>query len=94
MAITTSQARRELARLIDRVNLDCAPIEITSKRGSAVLMSKDEYDALMETNYLLSSPTNARRLLAALQSVQEKETLEPERRKGGPAGPSFAPRLI
>lgn len=71
MAMTTSQARRGLARLIERVNLDCNAIEITSKRGSAVLMSKNDYDALIETSYLLSSPTNARRLLAALESTRQ-----------------------
>ncbi|MFJ5862460.1 type II toxin-antitoxin system Phd/YefM family antitoxin [Pseudarthrobacter sp. NPDC092439] len=79
MAVTTSEARRELARLIDQVNIDHVAIEITSNRGSAVLMSKDEYDALMESSYLLSSPANARRLMNALRSVQEKGTLEHER---------------
>ncbi|MGG5172417.1 type II toxin-antitoxin system Phd/YefM family antitoxin [Pseudarthrobacter sp. J1738] len=54
MAVTASEARRNLGRLIVGVNLDHA--EIVSKRGSAVLMSKDEYDALAETSYLLSSP--------------------------------------
>lgn len=47
MAITTSEARRDLVRLIEGVNLDHTEVEITSKRGSAVLMSKDEYDALV-----------------------------------------------
>lgn len=70
MAITTPEARRDLARLIERVNRDRTEIEIVSKRGSAVLMSKDEYDALVETSYLLSSPENARRLMSALQSVR------------------------
>jgi antitoxin YefM len=69
MAITTGEARRDLVRLIERVNLDHTEIEIMSKRGSAVLMSKDEFDSLMETSYLLSSPTNARRLMSALQSA-------------------------
>lgn len=71
MAITTSQARRELARLIERVNLDRTQIEIITKRGSAVLMSKEEYDALVETSYLLSSPANAHRLMSALESARE-----------------------
>lgn len=65
---------RELARLIERVNRDRIEIEIVSKRGSAVLMAKDEYDALVETTYLLSSPANARRLMSALQSVRETAT--------------------
>ncbi|WP_317451742.1 type II toxin-antitoxin system prevent-host-death family antitoxin [Microbacterium sp. NIBRBAC000506063] len=56
MAITTSEARRDLFGLIERVNLDHTEVEITSRRGSAVLMSKDEYDSLVETSYLLRSP--------------------------------------
>lgn len=71
MAITTSEARRNLVRLIERVNLDGTEVEILSKRGSAVLMSRAEYDALMETSYLLSSPVNARRLISALDSVRD-----------------------
>ncbi|WP_150957673.1 type II toxin-antitoxin system Phd/YefM family antitoxin [Microbacterium testaceum] len=82
MAITTSEARRDLFGLIERVNLDHSEIEITSKRGSAVLMSKDEYDSLVETSYLLRSPENARRLLDGLESaragdVEEHDLVEP-----------------
>lgn len=66
MAITASEARRDLFGLIERVNLDHTEVEIMSKRGSAVLMSKEEYDSLVETSYLLRSPKNATRLLAAL----------------------------
>ncbi|WP_345436348.1 type II toxin-antitoxin system Phd/YefM family antitoxin [Microbacterium gilvum] len=66
----------------ERVNLDHTEVEITSKRGSAVLMSKDEYDSLVETSYLLRSPENARRLLSALASardgeIEEHDFLEP-----------------
>jgi antitoxin YefM len=68
MAVTASEARRDLFGLIERVNLDHTEVEITSRRGSAVLMSKDEYDALVETSYLLRSPKNARRLLSALEA--------------------------
>jgi antitoxin YefM len=78
MAISTSEARRDLVRLIERVNLDCTEVEITSKRGSAVLMSKAQYEALVETSYLLSSPTNAHRLMSALESVRDVETGEPK----------------
>lgn len=69
MAISTSEARRHLVGLIERVNLDHTEVEITSSRGSAVLISKDVYDALVETSYLLRSPANARRLFSALGSA-------------------------
>ncbi len=82
MAITASEARSVLFGLIERVNLDHDEVEITSKRGSAVLMSKPEYDALIETAYLLRSPKNARRLIDALEgarsgSVTEHELIDP-----------------
>lgn len=76
MAITASEARRDLFGLIERANLDHIEVEIISKRGSAVLMSKDEYDALVGTSYLLRSPKNAIRLLSALESAREGQVVE------------------
>lgn len=73
MAITATEARRDLTSLIERVNADCVEVEIISRRGSAVLMSKDQYDSLMETSYLLRSPKNARRLMAALESTRMRQ---------------------
>lgn len=78
MAITASDARSNLFGIIEQVNLDHAEVEITSKRGSAVLMSKADYDALVETAYLLKSPENAQRLLRSLVAAQRGEILTPE----------------
>lgn len=78
MAITASEARRDLFGLIERVNLDHTEVEITSKRGSAVLMSKKEYDALVETTHLLRSPKNAQRLLSSLSAVRDGQFTEHE----------------
>ncbi len=69
MAITASEARKNLFPLIERVNDDRTPIEITSRRGDAVLMSRADYDALEETAHLLRAPANARRLLESLQQA-------------------------
>jgi antitoxin YefM len=69
MAITASEARKNLFPLIEQVNDDRTPIEITSRRGDAVLMSKADYDALEETAHLLRSPANARRLLESLRQA-------------------------
>lgn len=80
MAITASEARRDLFGLIERVNLDHTEVEITSKRGSAVLMSKAEFDSLVETSYLLRSPENARRLLNAMEHARVGEVAEHELR--------------
>ena len=73
MAITASEARKHLFPLIQRVNDDRQPVEITSKGGDAVLMSKADYDALQETAYLLRVPANARRLLESLAQARAGE---------------------
>jgi antitoxin YefM len=70
MAITASEARKNLFPLIEQVNQDRTPVEITSKRGDAVLISTDDYRALEETAHLLRSPTNARRLLQSLDQAR------------------------
>lgn len=76
MAITASEARRALFPLIEQVNNDRSPVEITSKRGNAVLMSADDYAAWQETAYLFRSPANARRLLDAAGAAERGETAE------------------
>lgn len=73
MAVTVDEARRSLESLIEQVNRLRSEVEITSERGSAVLVSKDEYDALVETGHLLTSPANAQRLLSSLQSVPPRD---------------------
>jgi antitoxin YefM len=70
VAITASEARKNLFPLIEQVNDDRTPIEITSRRGDAVLLSRADYDALEETAHLLRVPANAKRLLESLQQAQ------------------------
>ena len=73
MAITASEARKNLFPLIEQVNNDRQPIEITSKRGDAVLLSRADYDALTETAFLLRVPANAQRLLESLAQARAGE---------------------
>ena len=56
MAVTASEARRNLFPLIEQVNEDRTPVEITSRRGDAVLMSRADYDALEETAHPVAGP--------------------------------------
>jgi antitoxin YefM len=76
MAITASEARKNLFPLIEQVNEDHTAVEITSRRGNAVLMSRADYDALQETAYLLRVPANARRLLESLDQARRGERQE------------------
>jgi len=66
MSITASEARRELFPLIEKVTADRVPVEIVSRKGRAVLVAADDWEAWQETAYLFSSPANRRRLIEAM----------------------------
>lgn len=69
-AITYTAAREALAATMDGVCRDRAPVVITRNRDQAVVMlSLDDFEELQETAYLLRSPANARRLLAAIHAL-------------------------
>jgi antitoxin YefM len=69
-SITYSAARENLASTINRVCEDQAPVVITRNRDQAVVMlSLAEYESLQETAYLLRSPANAKRLIAAVETL-------------------------
>jgi antitoxin YefM len=80
VAITASEARKRLFPLIEQVNSDREPIEITSRRGDAVLVSRADWEALNETAMLLRVPANAKWLLESLAEaragVREEHTLD------------------
>ena len=72
-AITATDARKGLFGLIQEVNQDHTTIEVVSKHGNAVLMSKDDFDALTETAYLLRNAANAERLLESIERARRGE---------------------
>ena len=75
--ISYTTARNNLAKTMDKVNEDHAPVIITRQNGSsAVLMSLDDFNAYEETAYLLHSPANAARLIKAMQDVEQGRTHE------------------
>jgi antitoxin YefM len=77
MSMTASEARANLFGLIKQVNDDRDQVEIVSKAGSAVLVAKDEWDAIQETAYLLRSPANFNRLTTAVADVEHGHELRP-----------------
>lgn len=69
-AISYTSARKNLAKTMDQVNQDHAPVIITRQSGSAaVLMSLEDFNAYEETAYLMRSPVNAARLTKAIAGV-------------------------
>jgi antitoxin YefM len=72
--ISYTAARENLAETMDRVCDDHQPVVITrQKQRSVVVLSLEDYEALNETAYLLRSPANARRLLAATQQLDARK---------------------
>ncbi|MDO5512775.1 type II toxin-antitoxin system Phd/YefM family antitoxin [Corynebacterium sp.] len=74
MAIPVSEARRRFLRLITQVNDDDSVVEISSRRGDAVLMSRGGYESLLETVHLMRSPANARHLLDSLAEAKVRDS--------------------
>lgn len=54
--ITATKARSILYSLIDETNESHVPIQITGKRGNAILVSEDDWKAISETTHLSMIP--------------------------------------
>lgn len=78
-AITYTAARQNLAKTMEKVCQDRAPIIVTRKSsGSVVIMSLEDFEALEETAYLLRSPKNTRRLIESIAQLENSEGNEKE----------------
>ena len=55
-SVTATEARKRLYALIDEVGESHQAVQITGKRGNAVLLSEDDWRAIQETLHLVSIP--------------------------------------
>jgi len=70
-SISYTSARSNLAKTMERVCDDHAPVAITRKgEGAVVMISMTDYQSLEETAYLLRSPKNTRRLIEAVAELE------------------------
>jgi antitoxin YefM len=68
--ISSSELRKALKDYLDQMQDDHELIIITRKNAPpAVLLSMEDYSALDTTEYLLSTPANARRLSESLAEI-------------------------
>jgi antitoxin YefM len=76
-AVNYSDLRRNLKNYMDRVYEDQETLIVTRKNAeNVVLISVDEYNSLLETNYLLSSEANARHLTESLRNARQGRATE------------------
>ena len=69
--VNFTEARNNLKSLFDAAYHDSEEIIVNRKNGeNVVILSLDEYNAMKETDYLLSSPKNREHLLNSLASAR------------------------
>lgn len=75
--INYTQARKSLRRVLDQVNEDADYTVITRRDApEAVVMSLDQFNALMETVHLLRSPANAAHLARSIEQHRNGKVKE------------------
>lgn len=73
--ISYSEARNNLASVLDRVTDDREVIVVTRRGHEKVaLISADELNSVLESLYLLRSPKNAQRLMKAIKRAEAGTT--------------------
>jgi prevent-host-death family protein len=70
--MSATEARKQLYKLLDDVAQSHEPVQITGKRGSAVLVSEDERRAVQETLYLVSIPGMRTSILEAMATPADE----------------------
>lgn len=79
IAANYSEFRTDLKKYLDSVEDNNETLIIKRKTGKgAVLISLDEYNAIMETLHLLSSKKNADRLYESMEQLKSGKTVRPQ----------------
>ena len=74
--LNVTEARANLYKLIDDTTSNHEPVVITGKRGNAVLLSEDDWNAINETLHLLSVPGMRESILEGMQESIDSAATE------------------
>ena len=74
--VKVTEARSRLYSLIDETNSTHEPVQITGKRGNAVLLSEDDWRAIQETLHLISIPGMRKSIMAGMKEPLGKSSRE------------------
>lgn len=72
--ISITEAGNNINKLIDMTTSENEPIQITGKRGNAVLISEDDWRAIKETLYLTSIPGMRGSIVKGMKEPLSKTT--------------------
>ncbi len=75
--VSATEARRRLYALIDEVSASHEPVQITGKRGNAVLLAEEDWRAIQETLHLVSSPGLRESILEGMATDASELSSEP-----------------
>lgn len=75
-SVSYSNFRKNLKSFMTKAKDDSIPIFIKSKQGNFVLITKENYDSMDETQYLLSNPVNKKHLEESLKNMEKGEYTE------------------
>lgn len=75
--VTATKARNDPYRLVDHVRETHEPIEITGKRGNAVLVGEDDWRAIQETLFLVSIPGMRESILEGMEHPWKDSRMSP-----------------
>ncbi|MDR0467546.1 MAG: type II toxin-antitoxin system prevent-host-death family antitoxin [Campylobacteraceae bacterium] len=77
--MSVAEARKSFKSVIDSVLFNNENVVIHRKaKESVVVISLDEFNAIKETEYLLSNKANADRLLTAVKRIEENKGIKKE----------------
>ena len=76
MTLNVTEARANLYKLIDDTTASHEPVVITGKRGNAVLLAEDDWNAINETLPLLSVPGMRESILEGMQESIDSAATE------------------
>ena len=74
--LNVTEARANLYKLIDDAAVNHEPVVITGKRGNAVLLAEDDWNAINETLHLLSVPGMRESILEGMQESIDSAATE------------------
>ena len=76
--VSATEARKRLYALIDEVGQSHKPVQITGKRGNAVLLSEEDWRAIQETLHLISIPGMRELILEGMATEVSELSSEPD----------------